>query len=116
LVRCHNSKGKLEEFEAELGCLWEGFTRTTTRRKARAIRRGTEEHEDNDGNGNSDCESEEKKKRMMMNRDEFKEGKALMTPAIFWKTCMWLLQWATMEGIFGALFIALLGHLSMPWQ
>jgi hypothetical protein len=110
LVRCHNSKGHSKEFEAELGCLWKGFTRTTTTRKARARRRGTE-HEDNDGDEDSDCESEDEEEDDD-DRNDFKEGKVPMTPELFRKTCMWLLQWGTMEGIFGALFMALSWHLA----
>ena len=110
MVQCHNSKGHSREFEAELGCLWKGVTRTTTR-KARARRRGTEEDEDNDGDEDSDCESEDEEEDDNDHAD-FKEGKVPMTPELFQKTCMWLLQWGTMEEIFGALFIALSWHLA----
>jgi hypothetical protein len=59
--------------------------------------------------------SEQEDRRLRSNEeddddsDEFKEGKDPMSPELYHSICKWLLEWGTLEGIFGALFIVELG-------
>jgi hypothetical protein len=74
----------------------------------RARRGGAAQDGDNDRDEDPESESEEEDNEDDNDQDEFKEGrKAPMLPELFGKMCMWLLQWGTIDGIFGALFIAL---------
>ena len=114
LVRCHNGKGHSPDFDAELGTLWKGFTRVTVKRKKARVRRGAgDDEEDNDDDGDDDASDseEEEDDDDDDDRDDFKGGKVPMTPELFRKVCMWLVQWGTIEGIFAALFLSLTWNL-----
>jgi hypothetical protein len=113
LIRVHNGKGPTEAFKDEMTALWKGFSRTTNKRKIRAIRRPEvedgEEEDDNEerseeGSDISDEEDDD-------DRDEFKEGKDPMSPELYRSVCKWLLEWGTLEGIFGALFVVMTWNL-----
>jgi hypothetical protein len=114
LFRVHNGKGPTQDFQDEMAALWKGFSRTTNKRKIRAVRRPAGEQPGDgepDGDGDQDSGSDISDEDDDDDRDEFKEGKDPMSPELYRSVCKWLLDWGNLEGIFGALFIVLTWNL-----
>jgi hypothetical protein len=59
-IWCHNGKGPSQDFQDEMTALWKGFSRTTNKRKMRAIRQpriNAQGNGDDDDDGDSDSTS-----------------------------------------------------------